>query len=525
MAELTKQEKKVLEGKLKKATKELVKAGFSKKDVKKFDQKFEEIDEEKKNELLSAVGNDFVELMKNIVSPTLEENDEATVEETSVEEAQTKEVSVEETSTEDAQTEETPVEETPVEDAQTEEASVEETSSEEEASIEEKTEEQLEEEAKETEEKIEEQESELVKTEDEKNEEFKKAAEDIVGEEFLSNKEPEVDPDYEGPEEELSPEQEEKIGKEIEEQAEKEGRKPSKKASSKKTKKEEKKSSDDEEDEEEDDEVDTEEEAKVEGYNKKVLLKLKTSCDRTQKYYSDLRNELRCYKALKFKSNNTGDTYSFKNKVVFKVTIFPKALKIYFALKPEDYQVSKYHHKDAKDVKKYESIPLLLRVSSDRSYKYALELLEELAKKLKKTKSNVKKVDFMPDFETTSKALLIENGGEEILRASCTKDHSTCISDGLAKKCMMLRCRGPIEGEKNVCEISIGELSAAFKTSYVITLDLLKKVGLADKNANYLKVTAMNNCYKAITIFADEYEPEVIRMVVSTGGNITKLVK
>lgn len=131
----------------------------------------------------------------------------------------------------------------------------------------------------------------------------------------------------------------------------------------------------------------------------------------------------------------------------------------------------------------------------------------------------------MPDFNTTSKALLVENGGEELLRASCTKDHSNVISDSLAKKCMMLRVRKPIEGEKNIAEISIGELSAAFKTSYKIDLDLLKKVGLAKKDTNYLKVTAMNNCYKAITITADEFEPEVIRMVVVTGGNITKLVK
>ncbi len=474
MAELTKQEKKILEGKIKKAFKGLVKEGYDKKELKKFDFETLDFDDEKKNEFINADDAQFLELLKKELN------------------SQEEQIPVDE----EIVQENNPVDEQTSEDVQVEE---------EKASIEE---EQV-------------QEEDLVEEEQTSKsaqEEFLEKAKEIMeDDEIISNPEPLVDPDEETQDEELTVEESEALEKkEI--------------AKTKKPKKEEKKNSnkkdeDTEDDEEDDNEVDKEEDAALQGYNKKVLLKLKIASDRTQQFYNDLRNELRCYKALKFKSNNTGDTYAYKGKVVFKVTIFPKALKVYYALNPADFEVKKYHHKDVKDIKKYENIPLLFRIASDRGYKYALELLAALAKKLKIAKTKIKPYDFIPDFNTTSKALLIENGGEALLRASCTKDHSSVISDGLAKKCMMLRTRKPIEGEKVVAEISIGELSAAFKTSYKINLDLLKEVGLASKDANYLKVTAMNNCYKAISIAADEYEPEVIRMVVLTGGNITRLVK
>ena len=466
MAELTKQEKKILEGKFKKAFKGLVKEGYDKKELKKFDFDTLDIDEEKKNSFVNADDAQFLELLKAELKPQEEEK------------------------TSDEVQEEAPVEETaPVE---------------EEAPAEEQASEDVPEEAALAEEAVEENKKSA-------QEEFLEKAKEIIGED--EEEKPAEEEKTEEVLEEVAPEKSEALEKKEAKKAKKEEKKPAKR------------DDDSEDDEEDDNEVDKEEDAALQGYNKKVLLKLKIASDRTQQFYSDLRNELRCYKALKFKSNNTGDTYAYKGKVVFKVTIFPKALKVYYALDPAKFDVKKYHHKDAKDIKKYETIPLLFRIGSDRSYKYALEILKELAKKLKISRTNVKEFDFMGDFNTTSKALLIENGGEELLRSSCTKDHSDVISDSLAKKCMMLRVRKPIEGEKVVAEISIGELSAAFKTSYNIDIDLLKKVGLVNKNANYLKVTAMNNCYKAITISADEFEPEVIRMVVVTGGNITKLVK
>ena len=260
------------------------------------------------------------------------------------------------------------------------------------------------------------------------------------------------------------------------------------------------------------------------GYSKNVLRKLKTSSPRVQGFYSDLRNELGQYPDFKFKSTNSGDTYSFKGKVVLKVTVFPRALKIYFALDPKKYEVKKYHHKDMSELKRYESIPLMMRASSDRSFKYILDLSKDLIKELGLKKEKINQVNFKDDFKTTSKDLLIELGGEELLRASCAKSEANVISDSLAKKCLLLDNREQTQEEKKIAEISIGELSAAFNSSYVIDLKLLKEIGLVEPDVTHLKVNANNNCYHAITIKADEFDPEVINMVVVTGGTIIKMV-
>ena len=129
MAELTKQEKKILEGKFKKAFKGLVKEGYDKKELKKFDFDTLDIDDEKKNEFINADDAQFVELLKKELSPQ-EETNEAPAEDNSSDEVQEKqaEAPVEETPVEEAQTSEDVQEETPVEEpVQEEQAAAEET--------------------------------------------------------------------------------------------------------------------------------------------------------------------------------------------------------------------------------------------------------------------------------------------------------------------------------------------------------------------------------------------------------------
>ena len=130
-----------------------------------------------------------------------------------------------------------------------------------------------------------------------------------------------------------------------------------------------------EEGEEADDEViEKTDDGKV--FSDKMYLRLKMALDRVKKYYSDLRNYLTRYTQLTFHSNKSGDVYLIKNKVILRVTVFSRALKVYLALNPKDVD-PKYHTVNMieKNKKKYSAIPVMIRVSSDRSYKYLEELL------------------------------------------------------------------------------------------------------------------------------------------------------
>ena len=56
-----------------------------------------------------------------------------------------------------------------------------------------------------------------------------------------------------------------------------------------------------------------------------------------------------------------------------------KTLYVYLALNPADFEETKYFFRDASDIKKYEKVPMRIRVRSPRGVKYVLELIEHMA--------------------------------------------------------------------------------------------------------------------------------------------------
>lgn len=277
----------------------------------------------------------------------------------------------------------------------------------------------------------------------------------------------------------------------------------------------------------ESEEDETDESVASEGvaFSNKMYLRLKMAMDKVKKYYSDFRNEMNKYEKITFRSTNSGDTYLYKNKVVLKVTVFSRALKIYIALDPNDFD-AKYHLVSMKDVKKYENIPLMIRVSSDRSYKYLLEILESFVKKYKlPIKKVFNEVDYKKDLNSDSQEILKLLGYEDILSKQATINTSEIVSNNVAKNCQVL-VTNPYKTKDSrvVYEVTVGELSAAFKDKYTITLDLLKDVGLAPKEANYLRVIAKGDCRYKLMVYANDYELQALKMIIMTGGNVIKYV-
>ena len=260
-------------------------------------------------------------------------------------------------------------------------------------------------------------------------------------------------------------------------------------------------------------------------YSNKMYLRLKMSMDKVKKYYSDFRNEMNKYEKITFRSTNSGDTYLYKNKVVLKVTVFSRALKIYMALNPKDFD-SKYHLIDMSDVKKYENIPLMIRVSSDRSYKYLLEILESFVKKFKLSlKKDYQEIDYQKDLFSNSVEILKLLGYEDLLAKIATVNTSESVPNNVAKNCQVLVANPKKSKEARVVyEVTVGELSAAFKDKYKITLDLLIDVGLAPSDANYLRVIGKGDCRCKLDVYANDYDLTSLKMIIMTGGNITKYV-
>lgn len=343
---------------------------------------------------------------------------------------------------------------------------------------------------------------------------FEEKKDELVIEEIKENVE-EVKENVEGVKENLEEVKDNTIDKETKEK--------------KKSKKVEKKQEDtSKEKDTEDDEIEDEEDVELDPsvmYSPNMLFKLKLATDFIQKYYNDLRNEILSYSNIKFRSHSSGDVYLLKGKIILRVTVFPNVVKVYYGLSLKSLDAKKYHLRDASKVAKYENVPALLRVGSDRAYKYALEILESLMKKNNVSKKQkVSNVDYIKDFATNSQELLELQGGKELLRNTCSKDTSSDLNDKLAKNCITREADTVNYETKKTAEITIGELSAAFRAHSTIDLQLLRDTELVESDVNFVKVIALGKCSKPLTVKANDFDMEVVKMIILTGGNVIKIV-
>ena len=103
--------------------------------------------------------------------------------------------------------------------------------------------------------------------------------------------------------------------------------------------------------------------------------------EQTKQNFNEIAQKFESFKKAKRRDSKKFVTFSKGRTRLARITMSGKTIKCYFALDPNEFATSKYHHKDAGDKLKYEKTPFMLRVKSGRSLKYAKQLIDELAKK------------------------------------------------------------------------------------------------------------------------------------------------
>ena len=71
--------------------------------------------------------------------------------------------------------------------------------------------------------------------------------------------------------------------------------------------------------------------------------------------------------------------------------------------------------------------------------------------------------------------------------------------------------------------VNIDTLSLRFAAGETVTLDALKKRGLAPQKAGSLKVLARGMLDKPLIVEADDFSPDAVKMIVLTGGKAVRL--
>lgn len=152
-------------------------------------------------------------------------------------------------------------------------------------------------------------------------------------------------------------------------------------------------------------------------YRRSYTARLCQSRETVQEYYNGIKNALFRYKGVKNRVSWGLESFNQGRTHVAKIDMKPSTLYLYLALNPAELGETKYEVKDVSDKKKFETVPLLIKVRGDRKYKYALELIDRLCGEQMMLPPNKKfaETDYRLPYQTVEE--LVEGGQIRMLVA------------------------------------------------------------------------------------------------------------
>ena len=137
-------------------------------------------------------------------------------------------------------------------------------------------------------------------------------------------------------------------------------------------------------------------------YRSSYMSRLIQSEPPVQDYYNVIKNALLSYKGVKARTSWNFESFNKGRVQCVKLNVKGKALIMYLALNPTDYNEGKYHFTDVSDKPKLDQVPMMLKIRSARALSYAVELIEDLMAQLGIEKlAKPKEVDYHMPYETT----------------------------------------------------------------------------------------------------------------------------
>ena len=279
--------------------------------------------------------------------------------------------------------------------------------------------------------------------------------------------------------------------------------------------------------------------------------KLIQSPQEVQQRYGEIMDEVNAYAKVKT-SVSWRQLRIYQGRKTLAVMLFKgRKLCMAFALNPKDYEETKYRGMDLSEVKRFEKTPMLLKLTSPRKVKYAKYLFEQVALANGLEKGEVTATEFSLPYRETEQLVaegLVRKfvsgdaeGAEEVqvdiselIRSSITVNEAhVAISDSEAEKLVekatphddapeVAAAAAPaVYGNKRGI-VNIDTLSAHFDAGDEVTLAQLIQKGLVQKNVGRLKVLARGTLDKPLTVCADDFSIDAVKMIVLTGGKAVK---
>ena len=149
--------------------------------------------------------------------------------------------------------------------------------------------------------------------------------------------------------------------------------------------------------------------------NRSFTANLIQSNPQVKGYYSEIKNHLLSYRGVKARTSWRYESFNKGRSQLAKLKIRGKTICLYLALDPDGFEKSKYFQ-ERTDAKCFASVPMMVRVRSDRGLKRALELIDLLAQGLELPRLNgIEKHNYSNDYPYETTAQLVERSLVKIL--------------------------------------------------------------------------------------------------------------
>lgn len=282
-------------------------------------------------------------------------------------------------------------------------------------------------------------------------------------------------------------------------------------------------------------------------YNRSFTAKLIQADETVQAKYGRLKNELLSYKKVRSRMSWTNDSFRLGRETVAKFALRGKTLSLYLALDPASLEGTKYRYEDASSVARYAAVPVRLKLKSDRSVKYAAELIARLAEEKGAPRADTPAVDYTMPYESTEalikrgliKLLATDEVGTEVVKADfgaisrekfkrvtglevresvSVAEAAGTITDETAAQLTIREEKKSVHRGTKKGIINIDTLSANFASGDVVDLIALKEKGLVARNVGHVKVLARGVLDKSLTVMAQDFSLDAVKMIALTGG-------
>lgn len=251
------------------------------------------------------------------------------------------------------------------------------------------------------------------------------------------------------------------------------------------------------------------------------------------------------YNKVKSRISWNYDSVNSGRQKLIKFNVRGKTLYLYLALNPDDYADSKYKVERA-SAQKYASVPCLYKIKNDKRAKYALDLIATLAEKYGLTKGEDQNENYYLPYETTEallkKDLIRELVSKEKLddfelkqkqqelhekmrETVAASEVDSILEDEVAVALIIKKSEAVVAAKKEKAIINIDTISDNFEANETVNLESLKAKKMITQKTNYIKVLARGNLNKPLTVEANEFSIEAVKMILLTGGEAIKITR